>query len=75
MNYAIAAVSGQFAPHETDALPFRLDDVGCNGSESNVLDCLPQHNCGSTTMFLTENAGVQCLRKGAYVHTSYYYEK
>ena len=24
---------------------FALDDVGCNGSESNLLDCLPQHNC------------------------------
>jgi hypothetical protein len=24
---------------------FALDDVGCNGLESNLLDCLPQHNC------------------------------
>jgi hypothetical protein len=41
---------------------FALDDVGCNGSESNLLNCLPQHNCGMNRG--TENAGVQCLRKG-----------
>ena len=41
---------------------FALDDVGCNGSESNLLDCLPQHNCGMDRG--TENAGIQCLRKG-----------
>ena len=39
---------------------FALDDVGCNGSESNLLDCLPQHNCH----LANEDAGVQCLRKG-----------
>jgi hypothetical protein len=44
-------------------LPFFLDDVGCNGSESNLLDCLPHHNCDSYRLDL-ENAGVQCLRKG-----------
>ena len=41
---------------------FALDDVGCNGSEKKLLDCLPQHNCGRDRG--TENAGVQCLRKG-----------
>ena len=41
---------------------FALDDVGCNGSESNLLDCLPQHNCGMDRG--RENAGVQCLRRG-----------
>ena len=41
---------------------FALDDVGCNGSESNLLDCLPQHNCIMSRG--AENAGVQCLRKG-----------
>ena len=44
-------------------LPFFLDDVGCGGSESNLLDCLPQHNCGGRKTRL-ENAGVKCLRKG-----------
>jgi deleted-in-malignant-brain-tumors protein 1 len=43
---------------------FALDDVGCNGSESNLLDCLPHHNCGVESLSNTENAGVQCLRKG-----------
>ena len=43
---------------------FALDDVGCNGSESNLLNCLPQHNCGTGSDKLIENAGVQCLRKG-----------
>ena len=73
LKIIIGAVSGQFAPDETsNALTFLLDDVGCNGSESNVLDCQPQHNCGSTTMlYLTENAGVQCLRKG--ITNSYTY--
>ena len=41
---------------------FALDDVGCNGSESNLLDCLPHSNCGMDSG--NENAGVQCLRKG-----------
>ena len=41
---------------------FALDDVGCNGSESKLLDCLPQHNCIQNIG--EENAGVQCLRKG-----------
>jgi hypothetical protein len=43
---------------------YALDDVGCNGSESNLLDCLPDHNCGRNRGTGAENAGVQCLRKG-----------
>ena len=43
---------------------FALDDVGCTGSESNLLDCLPQHNCGAGNVKGAENAGVQCLRRG-----------
>ena len=42
---------------------FALDDVGCNGSESNLLHCLPYNNCDLKRMG-EENAGVQCLRKG-----------
>ena len=41
---------------------FALDDVNCSGSESNLLDCLPHHNCGMDRG--AENAGVQCLRRG-----------
>ena len=41
---------------------FALDDVGCSGAESNLLDCLPYHNCGNRRGI--QNAGVQCLRKG-----------
>lgn len=42
-----------------------LDDVGCNGTETSLLECLPQHNCK-----LTETAGVRCLLKG--IHNVYY---
>ena len=45
---------------------FALDDVGCSGSESNLLDCLPQHNCGMDRG--RENAGIQCLRRGMDEH-------
>ena len=42
---------------------FALDDVGCSGSASNLLDCLPHSNCGMDRG-TNENAGVQCLRRG-----------
>ena len=42
---------------------FALDDVGCNGSESNLLFCLPYSNCDLKRRG-SDNAGVQCLRKG-----------
>ena len=42
---------------------FALDDVGCNGSESNLLHCFPQHNCAGGQNS-AEDAGVHCLRKG-----------
>ena len=44
---------------------FALDDVGCNGTESNLLHCLPQHNCGMNRD--AENAAVHCLHKGKLV--------
>ena len=48
--------------HVDRSLPFILDDLDCNRSESNLLKCLPKHNCelGMTD----ESAGVSCLRKG-----------
>ena len=73
MSYYVSiTISGAEAIGETQPIPdwygpstlsfFALDDVGCNGSESNLLDCLPHHNCKIDEG--TENAGVQCLRKG-----------
>ena len=55
-------IANQFVVQDSSALPFILDDVGCNGSENNLLDCLPEHNCDSVAGI--ENAGVQCSRKG-----------
>ena len=46
---------------ETENLTFVLDDLGCTGSESNLLECLPEHNCKSSA---DESAKVSCLRKG-----------
>ena len=46
---------------ETENLPFVLDDLGCNGSENNLLECLPHHNCIQPT---DEYAAVNCSRKG-----------
>ena len=45
----------------TSKLPYFLDDVECIGSESNLLDCLPHHNCQALG---PENADVQCSCKG-----------
>jgi hypothetical protein len=54
--------SGKFRADDTiNILPYFLDDVGCNGLESNLLNCLPSHNCR-----VRESAGVQCIRKGSY---------
>ena len=62
----IGAKVGMAAQFETDTSlsPFLLDDLGCSGSESNLLDCLPQHNCINNQFGQTESATVSCLRKG-----------
>ena len=60
---AVTEYRGQFGADDAITLPYFLDDVGCSGSESNLLECLPQHNCG-TFVIGRENAGVQCSRKG-----------
>ena len=70
MSFIISGAEAINKTHSTSELLFgpstlsffALDDVGCNGSESNLLDCLPRHNCDMNRG--TENAGVQCLRKG-----------
>lgn len=53
------ALSGLGGPHN---LPVYLDDVGCNGFEKTLLNCLPEHNCQNAIL---ENAGVKC-QKGAH---------
>ena len=45
-------------------LQFILDDLGCNGTESNLLECLPKHNCMQNP---PEEAGVRCLRRGTVI--------
>ena len=55
-----AMIGGGYAASIT-TLNFVLDDLGCNGSENNLLECLPQHNCLASS---DETAGVRCLRKG-----------
>ena len=46
------------------SIPFFLDDLGCTGSESNLLECLPLHNCRAS---LLEDAVVTCLNGGTVV--------
>lgn len=43
-------------------LPIVLDDLGCIGNETNLLECLPQHNCQPREM-----AGVRCLLRGKHI--------
>ena len=63
---SVAVVGGdnQHTFMSSTELDFILDDVGCTGAESNILECLPDHNCGTTS--IDENAGVRCLRKGTF---------
>lgn len=58
---AFAGGTGSFNVNSIATLPFVLDDLGCNGTENNLLECLPQHNCGTSS---DETAGVSCLLKG-----------
>ena len=46
-----------------NTLHYTLDDLGCNGTENNLLECLPNHNC----LYSPEDAGVRCLRKGTVI--------
>ena len=63
-NLGAVVITNQFVAQESSAFPFVLDDVGCNGLESNLLHCLPEHNCGGVGGLDLETAGVQCSRKG-----------
>ena len=45
------------------SLDYVLGDLGCNGSEKNLLECLPRHNCGLSSG-IDEDAKVTCARKG-----------
>ena len=52
------------------SLPFYLDDLKCSGSESNLLECLPNHNCEPKSGNVNdESACVRCLRKGKAVYS------
>ena len=62
IHLGAVVITNQFVAQDSSTLPFILDDVGCNGSESNLLDCLPEHNCDGVGGL--ENAGVQCSHKG-----------
>ena len=46
-------------------LPYILDDLKCNGTESSLLECLPRHNCDDS---YSETAGVSCSRRGITNH-------
>ena len=64
-NHACYIYTGSVALRMKDgtisgSLPIFLDDLGCNGTESNLLECLPHHNCYSPE----ENAVIFCLHRG-----------
>ena len=44
-----------------ESIPYVLDDLGCNGSETNLLECLPAHNCYVSH---SEDAIVSCGPRG-----------
>ena len=54
----------EFRDDSLGSVPFFLDDLGCTGSESNLLECLPEHNCGLSTF---EDAVVICSHGGTLI--------
>ena len=50
---------------KAENLPFVLDDLGCTGSENNLLECLPQHNCVTSVPEFVE---VSCTRQKRYFY-------
>ena len=63
LSGAIAVIRSDLKLTTNATFPYLLDDVGCSGSETNLLYCPPQHNCRLSV----EDAGVQCLRKGIFM--------
>ena len=59
MQTGAQAVSAAFFGQGTG--PIFLDEVGCFGNETNLLDCsaVTQHNCAHS-----EDAGVRCITAG-----------
>jgi hypothetical protein len=62
--YFVGANAMPMKANQLKRIPFFLDDVGCKGSENDLLECLPQHNCESKITSADESASVSCLRKG-----------
>ncbi len=64
-HHLLDAISHPRATYGVVDRPILLDEVGCAGTESNLLDCphTSQHDCSQF-----ENAGVECNRTGE-LHT------
>ena len=67
MQTGAQAVSAAFFGQGTG--PIFLDEVGCFGNETSLLDCsaVTQHNCGHN-----EDAGVRCVTNGKHILTTKY---
>ena len=55
------SVKREFQDDNLKSFPIFLDDLGCTGSESNLLECLPNHNCFVSSF---EDAVGTCLNGG-----------